>query len=70
MLLSGDALQHTSNTTVAVRDGQQTLTDGPFAETREASAEGGSRTAAARTPRTGAGTMHRGRVVHSVLPES
>lgn len=36
VLLSGDALQHTSNTTtVAVRDGQQTLTDGPFAETRE-----------------------------------
>ena len=35
-MVAGDALQPTSNaTTVRVRDGEQLVTDGPFAETKE-----------------------------------
>ena len=35
-MVAGDRLQHTANaTTVRVRDGQQLVTDGPFAETKE-----------------------------------
>jgi hypothetical protein len=35
-MVAGDALQPTSNaTTVRVRDGEQFVTDGPFAETKE-----------------------------------
>jgi hypothetical protein len=35
-MVAGDRLQHTTNaTTVRVRDGQQLVTDGPFAETKE-----------------------------------
>ena len=35
-MVAGDALQPTSNaTTVRVRDGDQLVTDGPFAETKE-----------------------------------
>lgn len=35
-MLAGDALQPTSTaTTVRVRDGQRSITDGPFAETKE-----------------------------------
>jgi hypothetical protein len=36
VLRAGDALEHTSQARrVAVRDGQQLVTDGPFAETKE-----------------------------------
>jgi hypothetical protein len=35
-MVAGDALQPTSNaTTVRVREGEQVVTDGPFAETKE-----------------------------------
>jgi hypothetical protein len=35
-MVAGDALQPTTNaTTVRVRDGEQLVTDGPFAETKE-----------------------------------
>ena len=35
-MVGGDRLQHTANaTTVRVRDGEQLVTDGPFAETKE-----------------------------------